>query len=397
MTHFFRQSILPTWFLIATIIGAGMFALPFVFSQSGLLLGVVYLLFFSGIAALVHLLYADIIVRTKETHRQFPGYIRTYLGAHAGRFADITTFAALVLTLTAYIVLAASFVRILVPALAPLPASILFWTLASITIFISVRRTAFFNATTGGITLLAIGALFIYWNATLPLYPIHLPIFLGDQPLVPFGPVLFSFIGFSAIPALVAYSRTERVPLSRLRHAIIAGSTVPAFFYFLFAITVLALSPTVSPDAVSGLIATLPRAILLILGMLGFVSLWDSYSAIGRDLNKLLEYEWHISPALADIITISIPFLLYMFGLRDFIALIGAIGGILFGAWGILIVLAWRKAIRVHMPSVKFTRIPLPRHASSLIYHLPFPITVLLILLFAGGILYETRNVFLFF
>lgn len=390
MQYFFKNFVLPTGMLIASIIGAGMFALPFVFHQSGIGSGVFYLVCFGILASLIHLLYADIIVRTRETRRQFPGYIRRYLGENAGTFAEYLVFTTLLLTLTAYLTLSASFLTIILPALSPLTATLLFWILATTTIFITIKRTATFNAVTAAITLTAIGGLFFHWGFMVPFNPDAFPVFTANNFLVPFGPVLFSFLGFSAIPALVAYAHKESVPPLYIKKSIIIGSLLPALFYFFYVIAVWGMSPTVSPDSVSGLIGNVPFFILFTIGVLGFVSLWDSYSAIGRDIDKLLTYEWHMSTETAFFITVGAPLVFYLLGLNNFIAIISAVGGILFGIWGVFIVLAWKKAVKVRVSSVKFSTLSIPEHPYPLVNRMPFPIIIILLLVFAGGIIYET-------
>lgn len=266
--------------------------------------------------------------------------------------------------------------------------------LATVTIFITIKRTAVFDAITAGITLVAIGAMFVYWGIVFPFDPDAFPILTTKNVLVPFGPVLFSFIGFSAIPALVAYVRKESVPFASMKKAIVAGSLTPALFYFLYVVAIWGMSPVVSSDSVSGLTDTAPFFILLALSILGFISLWDSYSGVGRDINKLLEYEWHVAPTVSFAVTVSAPLVLYLLGLQNFIAIISAVGGILFSIWGILIILAWKKAIKVRIPSVKFSEIYIPDRVYSIINDIPAFTIDFLLLVFAGGILYELMGLF---
>ncbi len=392
MINFFKHSVFPAGFLIASIMGAGMFALPFVFQRSGLVPAILYLGFFGIIAALIHLLYADIVLRTQETRLQFPGYIRYYLGTTAGSFSRVLVFVTLLFTLTAYLILSASFLHIIAPTLPPLLAMIIFWIFATLTIFINIKQTALFDTITTTITLAAIGAVFLYWGSYVPFNAAAFPVLDPRNVLIPFGPVLFSFLGFSAIPALVAYVRKESVPFMLMKKAIVVGSLIPAFFYFLFVVSVWGMSPSVSPDAVSGLMQETPFAILLTLSILGIATLWDSYSAIGRDMNKILEYDWNRSSGVAFTIVAAAPFILYLLGFQDFIGIISAVGGILFATWGILIILAWKKALRVSVPSVKFSGIYVPDHVFSVINDIPSFIINILLLIFAGGLIYEALH-----
>lgn len=394
MNHFIKHFIFPVSFLISSIIGAGMFALPFVFQKSGLAPAILYLGFFGIIAALIHLLYADIVLRTRETRHQFPGYIKQYLGATAGSFSSVLVFVTLLFTMTAYLILSSSFLRIIVPTFSPLIALFLFWLVATLVIFTTVKKTALFDSITTAITLVAIGAIFVYWGSYVPLDADAFPILDATKSLLPFGPVLFSFLGFSAIPPLVAYVRKESVPFTSMKKAIVVGSLIPAFFYFLFVVSIWGMSSAVSPDSVSGLFDNTPYFILFTLSILGFVSLWDSYSAVGRDINKLLEFEWHVSPGISLAIVASTPLALYFLGFQDFIAIISAVGGILYGIWGILIVLAWKKAITVSIPSVKFSEIYVPDRVYSVIQDIPPFVIDILLVVFVGGILYEAFRLF---
>lgn len=394
MIHFLKNSVFPAGFLIASIIGAGMFALPFVFQQSGLAFAVLYLGFFGIVAALIHLIYADIVLRTRETRHQFPGYIRQYLGSTLGRFSSLLVFITLLFTLTAYLILSVSFLHIIIPTLSPVLALLLFWLVATLVIFINIKHTAAFDAVTTAITLIAIGAIFYYWGSNYPFDPAAFPILNPKAAFVPFGPVLFSFLGFSAIPALVAYVRKESVPFASMKKAIVIGSLIPAFFYFLFVVSIWGMSSIVSPDSVSGLFANTPYIILFSLSILGFVSLWDSYSAVGRDINKLLEYEWNASPGIALAVTAGAPLVLYFLGFQDFITIISAVGGILFSVWGILIIFAWKKAIKVSISSVKFSEIYIPDRVYSVIQDIPAFVIDILLVVFAGGILYEVFHLF---
>lgn len=389
MIHFLKHSIFPVGFLVSSIIGAGMFALPFIFQQAGLALAALYLFCFGLIATLVHLIYADVVLRTRETRHQFPGYVRQYLGSTAGTFSNILVYLALLFTLTAYLILSVSFLSIIAPTISPLLAVLLFWTLSTVVIFTNIRNTALLDAITTSITLVAIGAIFVYWGSSIPFNAAAFPLFNASASLLPFGPVLFSLLSFSAIPPLVAYIRKESIPVACLKKVIAIGSLTPAFFYFLFVLSVWGISMSVSPDSVSGLINSAPVSLLLILSILGLVSLWDSYATVGRDMSKLLEYEWRLSPGVTLSLVATAPLVLYMLGFQNFITVVSAVGGILFSTLGILIILTWKKAAKVRIPSVKFSEIYVPDHVYSVINGIPIYIIDLLLLVFAGGIIYS--------
>ena len=73
--NWYRRFLLPTGLLAGAIIGAGVFALPYLFLQSGFAVGGAALVFGTSAAVLIHLLYADLMIRTSGEHR-FVGYAR---------------------------------------------------------------------------------------------------------------------------------------------------------------------------------------------------------------------------------------------------------------------------------------------------------------------------------
>ena len=100
----FKSFLLPTGLLAGTIIGAGIFALPYVFAKAGLVAGFFYLAL-GGIAyTVVHLMYADVIMRTRSAHR-FPGYAGLYLGRFGFILAVLIGVLEMILVMTIYLIL----------------------------------------------------------------------------------------------------------------------------------------------------------------------------------------------------------------------------------------------------------------------------------------------------
>lgn len=394
MTHFFRTVLTPLSLLAGSIIGAGLFALPFAFHAAGLLSTILYIIFFGALISLAHVLYADIILRTQETRHQFPGYVRIYLGKRIGAIANIAVSLTTLLTLTAYLILSISFLSLVFPGLPTPIALLLFWLLGSVIIFTDIKKTATFDTITGSATILMIIALFAYWIAVHPEAGINAPIFVRSAWFLPFGPILFALTGFSAIPALIEYSRKERIPLATLRRTIIAGTFITAFLYFLFTLAIWGLSGVVSSDSVSGMLQALPPFALLLWGLFGFISLWDSYASVGQDLLKTMRYDWKLPPVFAAAGVLLLPPILYLLGIQSFIATVGIIGSVMMGTWGILLVLTWRAASHAGIPSVKFSKLPVANRTHSLIGSIPFFVIVIMVLIFAQGIIHAAFRFF---
>jgi len=200
----FKSFILPSAFLAAMIIGAGVFALPFIFSVAGLPVGFFYLAFFGTVFAVIHLLYADIIFRTSGERHRFVGYAKIYLGK-AGFFVSVfTTAIGLVLALTIYLVLSASFLNLVFPAIDAFQAILIFWLAASSFIFLKIENLANSEVLVAASMLAIIFVVFLFgWfsgEANIAYAEINYAYFL-----LPFGPVLFALAGRPAISFIVDY------------------------------------------------------------------------------------------------------------------------------------------------------------------------------------------------
>lgn len=337
--------VFPASLLATTIIGAGMFALPYLFNKAGVAISLFYLFIFGAVFALIHLMYADIIVRTSE-NRRFSGYAKIYLG-RLGHWSSIfmTIFGAL-LVLTIYLVLSVSFIKLILPAAPDIYVIFIFWLFGSLAIFLKINELAVSDF----FIFLAIAAMiFIIFGFGFSggLEKIKtVSLFNFGNIFLPFGAVLFSMYGRSAIPTLLGYFRNNGQSPIKSKWPIIIGSIAPVFIYAVFIFGILGLSNGVSQDAVSGLVKNLPSIILWILGALGIISLWSTYIIIGRDIKKSLEHDFNMPLVFSGLIVVAIPILFYIVGSQNFLQLVEFVGAIIIGLEGIFIILMWLKASR---------------------------------------------------
>lgn len=361
----FGKIILPAGLLAGTIIGAGVFGLPYLFEKSGVIVSLLYLTAFGIIFSLMHLMYAEIIINTKEDHR-FVGYTKIYLGKWETLLATLTSVAGVLLSLTAYLILSISFFNLISPDSPDIYKLLLFWLLGSLAIFWEINHLVFaeFLITIGIVGIIvALAGYGLIGAERLISFSFIVPRNL----LLPYGAVLFSLSGRVAIPALVGYFRRNNLPLNGLKPAVFFGTLAPALIYFIFIVGILSLSETVSEDSISGIIGRLPEPLLWLLGILGILALWSTYIVLGRDLKKSLNYDFNIPPLLAGLAAIITPLILYFGGVRDFLTLIGIIGGVFIGLEGIFIVLMKQKISPLNRP---FAYALIFTFASGIIYEL---------------------------
>lgn len=375
-----KNFILPTSLLVGTIIGGGIFSLPFVFAKAGFISGVLYLIVLGAVSIIIHLMYADVIIRTNNDAHRFPGYAEMYLGKTGGWLANITVFVSFTLTLLAYLILSISFINLICPSIPGILKILIFWALGSMAIFLNIKRAALFESITSFITILIIGLILFFG---LPGYLDKTPqIIMMDLKSLffPLGPVLFAFLGMSAIPPLVVYFKELNLDTAKIKKIINAGAIITMLAYLAFVIGIIGLSPKITDDAVSGLIGFVPPFLLFIIGIFGFASLWDSYASIGTDIKKILRHDWNLPKITVDSIVVLLPLALYFLGLQNFIKLISVIGGVLFSIWGILLVSIWQKAFQ--------------KNPQGIIKRVPAFVIYILILIFISAIIYQIKYIF---
>ncbi len=294
--------ILNILLLTGTIIGAGMFSLPFVFQKLNWTFP--WLLFFLTLVS-IYLSYIYIkIIKNTQTKHQLPGYIKIILGKNWGR---ITSFLLLFSTggaLLAYLILGGKL----------LGNVFLFYLLVSLPYLLKPKVLEKWSDVLT--TVLVIGLIFLIiknnQNIKTNLFYPNLTSFVEG-----YGVILFSLTGFSIIPELKLKNKT-------IYQSIIFSYTLIFFLYLLFSIFV-------SP---------LKSIFFYLIGLLAIIS---SYLPLSIVFEDILTKDIQFSPIISKITTLTLPIILYFIGLDNFLSIISLTGGIFIGSLAILILLAYIK------------------------------------------------------
>lgn len=327
--------------LAGMVIGAGMFAIPFSFVQTGFWLGAAELVVLSGVMLALHLLYGEIVLATPHFHRM-PGYSRIYLGRRGALISWASSLFGTVGTLLAYLVIGSVFLQAI---LAFMPGMDVFWLAA--TLALAVALVTFFplkkEATINGI-LTVFEILFIVALSAFLMPKISLPHLSGFYPgnlFVPYGVLLFALSGASVIPDLVTVLGRDK---KRVRAAIVIGSLIPALLYFFFAFAVVGVTgPVTSGEAIAGLQSAIGGNIVFFASVAGFLAILTSFIALSANFQAMLSLDFGMPRRTAWIAASLVPFLLYLAGFQDFIAIISVVGVMAFGVDGLLFLLMGRK------------------------------------------------------
>ncbi|OHA66703.1 MAG: hypothetical protein A3C82_00565 [Candidatus Wildermuthbacteria bacterium RIFCSPHIGHO2_02_FULL_47_12] len=333
--------------LVGTIVGAGIFGIPFAMLKSGIVPGLFYLFLLGGIICLLHLFFGEVCLRTSGKHR-LVGYAAIYLGKRGKVLATLTLLFVLVGTLLAYLILVGEFSEIVFGSFLPFSSTI-FTVVFSICAFFLVlsgrqliTKIEFF---TNIVFIAAIAGLLVF---ALPhVQSIAVPLFdfsnLSNL-FLPFGVLLFAFAGFEAVPEVMSFLR-DRNARTKLDNVIIWSSVVVGAFFLLFSLIVLGVSGlATTPDAFSGLVPFLGQSIIAFGALIGIVIIADSFLVIGNYLKNSLRHDFNLPYVPSALIALCVPLALFLLGFREFIAVVGVVGGVMGAVEGVLVMLMFRKA-----------------------------------------------------
>lgn len=325
--------------LVGTAIGAGIFGIPYAVSKIGFWPGMIYLLFLGGMVLLLNLIYGEIILRTRGDH-QLIGYAQIYLGERGKKLALASIFLGLYGALLAYLIQIGEFLALLFRFSHPSFFSFLFFGLGSLAIWRGLRLVSKLEVL---ISLLLAGSILLFAIAGAP--EMRGENFVGmnlTQVFLPYGVILFALSGAAVIPEMEEILRKER---GQLKKAILVGSLLPILVYFLFTSVVVGISgPLTSEDAIAGLVNFLPAWIVSFGALLGILTMASSYLILGFVLREVWFRDLGFSQNQAFLLAVFPSMLLFLFGAKSFINVLGITGALSGGLTGILVLAMLGKA-----------------------------------------------------
>ncbi|MFA5052900.1 MAG: hypothetical protein WC565_02495 [Parcubacteria group bacterium] len=348
LKNVFRKRLKPALLLSSLIVGAGMFSLPHVFVRSGIAYGLIALTFFTWVSISLNSRYAEIIDRDKN--KRFASYAKDYLGKKGYLSSLVFVLGGIVFTLTVYIALAPSFFSLIFQGLSPAVGALVFWAAGSAIVLLGNKKASaagllIFSAMTA--IIIFVGILAFVKGDTGNIASAAL--FNPKNLLLPFGPLLFSLSGRSALSSIREGYEGKDYSLKGFKRALQIGAVVPALIYVIFVAATIALSGSgVSPDAVTGL-TMFPSLGRMVIGILGILAILDSFALLGMEFVGIVSKDVKLPKAVSYLLFAAIPVIIYFLGTNDFLTLVGITGGIFLAAESIMVVFMSRKAFGTHL------------------------------------------------
>jgi len=327
--------------LVGFIIGAGILGIPFVAARAGFWTGVVDIVLI-GIALLVVNLYiGEVVLRTRESH-QLTGYAKRYLGNYGKQLMTFCMVFGMYGALIAYTIKEGEFLNeIFGPSFGgnALVYSIIFFLAAGFLIYKGLNIIEKSELWMVILFILIVCVIFIF---SLPsIKPENLTGFDIKNMFVPYGVVLFAFLGIGAIPELREELRNNRKDIKK---AIVIGSLVPLVVYLLFAFMVVGVTGKATTDgAIIGLNNVLGYNIFLLAIVFGILTMATSFIAIGLALKEMYCFDFKVKDKLSSCLVCFVPLavslaIIFMRIDNAFFKVIEITGAIAGGLTGILVI-----------------------------------------------------------
>jgi len=330
--------------LLGTVVGAGIFGIPYVVSKSGTIPSFFYFLIIGGAVLLIHLFFGEIILRTKGKPR-LVGIAQRYLGEQGKVLITLSVLVGTVGALLAYLILAGDFLKILLSPLLNLSSlhfTLLFGLTLAFLVFRGIKLIAPAEIFTNFLFLLVIFV--IFWFCLPKFNPQNLINFNLSNVFLPYGIILFSLVGWSAIPEIKEIFKNSGEK-RKIKSVIIWTTVIAATLYLLFALMVVGVTGEgTSFDALSGLIPFLGEKIIFFGALAGLITIADSFLVLSLYLRNTFIYDFKFSKNLAFLISLGLPLILFLIGFRSFIATIGFVGTVVGVIEGVAIILIFKKA-----------------------------------------------------
>ena len=329
--------------LVGSVIGVGIFGLPFVFAQSGFGIGIAHLVVIAIFNTVLLLAFADII-KNSEGHPRITGVMERYLGKGWAWVATLISFSASWGAIVAYIIIGGEFLHALVSPLiggGVMTYQIIFYAVSAILVigglgFISRLEVVFV------FTMMIMLLLIVLGSAPHVEFE-QLTYVDSSQWFLPFGALLFAFGGLAAIPEMsqVLGKYKEKY----LNKAIVTGFIIVSMVYLIFIAIVVGVSGVnTTNEAIVGLGDVVGNWVLVIGSVVGLFSVFTSFLILSVSVMDTLIYDFKRRHLVGWFIAVSVPLIVFLLGARSFIHVIGFTGGILGGSMGILVIYMYFKA-----------------------------------------------------
>lgn len=360
---------------MGTIIGVGLFAMPFVINQAGIIPLFLYMIVLAIIQYFLHLLFAEVVLSTKDNHR-LPGFAEKYISKRSKGVTFLIEIIGSYGSALAYIIIGGLFLhQLLSPYLGGsifLYSTVLF-ALVSLISFFDIKLIAGTELVLTSFLVIAIGL--ITWRGFGHIQLANYQLVEWKNILLPYGPIFFAVGGGAAIPEVCRLLAYEK---NKIKSAIFWGTYLPAALMLIFVLVILGITGAkTSPDTLAGLALVLNDGVIIFSLIFGLLAIITSYIVVAQATEEVFEWDLKLKNKLAWFLACFFPYFLYLIGWTDLIRVISFSGAVTGGLSGLILI--W----------LVFKVKAKPEQVSVIKNKLTKPLAYFLSLLFILGVIYE--------
>ena len=326
--------------IVGSTIGAGILGMPYAISKVGLLFGMITIVAIGCLAIGVNLLVGEVSART-HGNLQLVGLTRKYLGDKAGFLMMFIFYLQLFVILTIYIIGMGGIVSDFFWG-TDFFWGIMLWVLLSFVVFkgIEAIKTVEFV-----LTIVIIFAVLMIAAMAMPHIDVEFIKYSNPAAFfVPYGVVLFAFSGVGTIPAAyrLLHGKNEEFKL-----AIVSSALVAMFVYIVFTALVIGVTGYNTTEiATLGLGEVVGKRMFYASNAFALLAMATSFIMLGMQLRDSMNFDFDFSYNRATLLTVGIPLVIFLLGLRQFVLAINIVGGIFMSTQMLLLVAVYWVAKR---------------------------------------------------
>ncbi|MFA6512156.1 MAG: aromatic amino acid transport family protein [Patescibacteria group bacterium] len=321
--------------LSGTILGVGIFSLPYLLHAVGLIPMFGLFAVLAGLILFLQRAVGHMVANTEGTHL-IPGYIGKFLGSGGKFLSFFTSLFGLLFAMVAYLIVGGVFLADLFQnsiEISPIWWAGVMFILGGYFILRGARTVARVELLFLGLFLilfLLLGAFgFSAFDAS------RLPATFVDNPFLAFGGILFAMWGMAVIPELKRILGSDE---KRIKRVITISFLLTLFMSISFMVLIAGITGTeTTDDSLTGLQGILDSKVISLVFIFGFIAVFTSYMSLGVTLRDAMHYDFHIPWSASFLIAAVLPFFLYFLGITSLIGVISLSGIIFLAAEGVLL------------------------------------------------------------
>ena len=333
--------------LVGTIIGGGIFVLPYINIKSGILMTNFWLLLLCIIMCILHLIFGEIILKT-DKEMKLPGYAGFYLGNMVKKFLNFVCVFSIAFSLLIYIILATKFTNIIIGDnlvfLKPF-VFIFIWLILNIFLFFKTINLSKCNfILTLLLVVLMIALSFLCFS--------HLDFvnFKINQQLVTqfwyssYGVIFFAIDGLVAMPMMFLFLKHKKASKTVFKKSVILSYVFVFIVFFLFMNSVALLSKNnTSIDTFGGLMPFFGRGVLIMGALIGLLAIVTSYIVFVNYYKDMLKCDMRCNNIWSIIISMFLPLMFLLLDVNRLDDLMSLVGGVIGGMIAVIVLFIYQK------------------------------------------------------